>query len=806
MGDSGDGWQTVMPTSQSAIERLSRSQIESYEKQTLAEWEAARGHWSGIGKHTPAQDFTEAKKLHARFKYPQQNALLGSGGHGVVEKVHYSHNNRTVCLARKHIKPNRQHKVERLREEAHVMEKLDHEHIVKLVGTYLTRPHELFILLWPAAVCNLDGLFNDIDFLREGLGDREDIISRLQALELDDISAFEQRSSPSRGPAGQGNCPLKHLQQITGCITQAVAYCHGENIRHLDLKPSNILLSPGRVYLADFGIAKDVDGRGNTMTMGLQGTLKWAAPEMYQCDDGRPVKEWSMKAADVYSLGLVLLNITTILYGATMNDFDAVLADLSQQGRAEKLRQYHIKLEGLALATQEYDDVNAPTFAPKHIVSLTSKMLSYTPSLRPVVDDVNIELVELGGIHQAYHSRCCKKSNRFVTDRMSSKFKVVVDERNRLRAEYAEMAKRLEILERKDETYETRIQNERRAKTEAVANIKEQLNKERAERNRLEGVISEMRKKPGPRPGLPRPVSDRSISNGSPAPGLMMRAKPHSYSLPVATPPTPSPSPSPAPQTQARVRAPTLMHSPRPTYSQTAAAAIVPREISKIAARRDSGIAIPASSSSPAPILIPKGSPSPDAVGFALRSRNSGSRLPRAVPSTPRSSTPTLNRDPSSTDSTQYSMTSSTFSRLSIQDSIAGTSIGGTPVIGSPAVNGTTKDKAHGRPNDSNATVAEATDYGVGLGITERSDSVATNTYSIHDGGSVASSSAIPRTGSPVFSGSAFSSPRTAHSAVDPPAAGIVRVPSLPTAPSWADVARRQKRIEVRSLATEKAS
>ena len=48
MGEPGDGWQTVLPTSHSGIERLGRAQLEVFERQTLKEWESLRGHWSGM--------------------------------------------------------------------------------------------------------------------------------------------------------------------------------------------------------------------------------------------------------------------------------------------------------------------------------------------------------------------------------------------------------------------------------------------------------------------------------------------------------------------------------------------------------------------------------------------------------------------------------------------------------------------------------------------------------------------------------------------------------------------------------------
>ncbi|KAK0615305.1 kinase-like domain-containing protein [Bombardia bombarda] len=773
-GEAADGWQTVLPTTHTGIERLGRQQLESYERQILKEWEATRGHWSGIGKHTAADDLTEAKKIHARFK-PAPDRDLGHGSYGIVEKVHFSHNNRTICLARKHIKYRRGFTIQNLREEAHVMEKLDHEHIVRLVGTYCVRLNELYLLLWPVAVCNLDNLFNDLDALKTRQGDRDDIISRLGALDLKDFATIEQgrqRGQPVSGPSG---CPLEYLQQIIGCITRAVTYCHEANIRHLDLKPSNILLGPSRVYLADFGIARDVKDRDHTMTIGAQGTPKWRAPEVRGYED-----EWSMKAADVYSLGLVLLNIATVLYGSNMADFDVVIDDLTPRGRAEKLRQYHTKLEGLALATQDVQDVNAPTFSPKHIVNLTSRMLSHDAPTRPIASQVDTELVELGGIDQIYHSSCCKKSSRFVTDRMNTKLKVVFDERNQLRAEREKIAKRLEVLEMKDETYEARIQNERRAYAEKITNLQEQLEKERKRTAELS-----QKRPPRPRPGIPRPGSERSATNESPTPnGLTMRSIPHTRSMPNRV------STSAIPQSQPRVHTPTVTFSARPTYSQLAAGTSTP---SATSAKRlsESAVRTPSSPWDPAPVAA--NSPNMDAAGFPLRSRNSGSRLPVAVTPT-RSGTPNLNRDPSATDSTQ----SSVFSRLSGKSrySAADTSVAGTPATGSPALNNASKGP--GRMTNGRDEATAIVSDGVGLGLDfasmSRRESITSARSDVHGAESVVSSSAAHSAVSLGFGGSTLSSPRAGFANIDSQGNSAVKVPALPTAKSWADVAARRER------------
>ena len=701
-------------------------------------------------------DFSEAKKIHPRFKSPGDK-VLGSGAFGVVERVQYTQHNRSVGLARKWIRYRRNRTIEMLREEARVMERLDHEHIVKLVGTYAVRTGELYILLWPVAVCNLTALVDDLDALRGRHGDRDDILKRLSTLELNDFGAFDGRRDAAAPLWKRAGCPLKYLHQIIGCITKAVAYCHQEDIRHLDLKPSNILLTPGKVYLADFGIAKDVNGRDHTRTLGKQGSPKWLAPEIFDY-----FSEWSMKAADIYALGLVLLDISTVIYGGSLAEFDEVLDEYDLSARAEKLARYQAKLQLLALATQDYADSQANTFAPKHLTRLTSQLLATDPRTRPTAVQVDTALVELGGIEQIYHNPCCRRDSRDVTRLMDSRYKVTADESARLRQENERMAKRLLELEGRDETYQMRLENERRQHAKNMALVQRQLDEEQKERKRLEALVAEMHGGRRQRPAMPPPDRSGGGQNGA----LMMRTRTHrTANLNGADPaPTARPQPAAVPtvsfhaKTQVRSISPNAVRHPEPLARVTTHPQAV------------------------------RGTPSPrpgsGQEGFPLRSRGSGSRLPVAVnPSTPirsRSGTPSLARDPSLTDSTQFSMASSTFSRISAasresESAAPSPALNGSPVVSKPI-------PIRPVPGDS----------GVGLGIAGSVGGSARGHDK--DTASVVSSNAPPGTASPLLSGSALSSPRIARVELDSTNGQRIGVPALPTAKSWADVARRDRR------------
>jgi serine/threonine protein kinase len=124
-----------------------------------------------------------------------------------------------------------------------------------------------------------------------------------------------------------GPLPAARVAEIGASIAEVLAYVHARGIVHRDIKPSNILFDvEGDCYLADFGIAKAVDGEPLTETNECVGTAAYLAPEQVADRALGP-------AADVYALGLVLLECLTGEPEYEGTGVEAVVAKLSRAPR-----------------------------------------------------------------------------------------------------------------------------------------------------------------------------------------------------------------------------------------------------------------------------------------------------------------------------------------------------------------------------------------------------------------------------------------------------------------------------------------
>jgi serine/threonine protein kinase len=122
-------------------------------------------------------------------------------------------------------------------------------------------------------------------------------------MEYVDGGSLEQLSAPS------APMPVSMVRKYVGQVADALSYLHANNILHLDIKPSNILVSNGNAVLIDFGISKHYDAvcGGQTSTSPVGISEGYAPLEQYNKGG---VSSFT-PATDVYSLGATLFRLVT---------------------------------------------------------------------------------------------------------------------------------------------------------------------------------------------------------------------------------------------------------------------------------------------------------------------------------------------------------------------------------------------------------------------------------------------------------------------------------------------------------------
>jgi serine/threonine protein kinase len=131
----------------------------------------------------------------------------------------------------------------------------------------------------------------------------------------------------------RGRLSPAEVAELGARLASVLAYVHGRGIVHRDLKPSNVLLTGDGtiavgtgIHLADFGISRLVDTAHLTATGLVVGTVAYMAPEQVKGVAVGP-------AADMYALGLVLLECLTGHTEYTGGNAEAAVARLSRSPR-----------------------------------------------------------------------------------------------------------------------------------------------------------------------------------------------------------------------------------------------------------------------------------------------------------------------------------------------------------------------------------------------------------------------------------------------------------------------------------------
>ncbi|KAI9724068.1 MAG: hypothetical protein M1812_000786 [Candelaria pacifica] len=326
--------------------------------------------WSRRGQHV---------EYHRGEKVPLEPVeLLGQGGAAYVESVKCGR----ILLARKSMRCSARLKREACIQEAKILDKLRHPHLIQLVGTYV-QGNTLSILMYPVADCGSLDVFleqcyrevrNPLVHEYRPLHDRSLLIRPLLIRPLDDR--------------------MFALKKFPKCLAMALNFVHENLVKHMDIKPKNILIKKVddsedfyRVYIADFGISRTYSDDADTKTDGPTSfTRTYCAPEV-------AAGEARGRSADIYSLGCVYAEIFTVLAGKRVQDLAEHLGGPFYMN-SPKVVSWVGKLEWPPWLAYKYKDEDHSAYS--HTAqSLIGLMLKDEPSARATHDLIKSMLDEL---------------------------------------------------------------------------------------------------------------------------------------------------------------------------------------------------------------------------------------------------------------------------------------------------------------------------------------------------------------------------------------------------------------------------
>jgi serine/threonine protein kinase len=209
----------------------------------------------------------------------EPNRVLGRGGFGQVDEVTSTVSNRiyarTRVLRTAAFRDRKNEGLKRFIEEIKILKRLKHEHIVQFVGSY-TDPKYIGLIMSPVA---------DMD-----------------------LGIYLTWTTTSNRP---------ELRTFFGCLTTALVFLHGQNVRHKDIKPGNILVSRGIVLFTDFGLSLDFKDADGSTTVGMVNALsrRYCAPEVIEFEPRN-------SKSDIWSLGVVFMEMMVVLKGKKIQDMD----------------------------------------------------------------------------------------------------------------------------------------------------------------------------------------------------------------------------------------------------------------------------------------------------------------------------------------------------------------------------------------------------------------------------------------------------------------------------------------------------
>lgn len=241
---------------------------------------------------------------------------IGEGGMGVVYRAEDLHLNRRVAIkfvsAKTNIEPT---SVDAATDEFAVLARLTHRNVVDIKDYGYTEHGALFLVM-----------------------------------EYVDGQSLEEHMN-------HGGVPSSRRRQFIAELCEAVDYLHRNNVIHLDLKPSNVLIDPDKhVRIIDFGLAQHLAAPHNIRARGH--TATYASPEQL----GESVEPIGPQS-DIYSLAALIWHVVSgcEIFSTPSQCLNPALEAVLRKATSRVVSERHATAKELWRALSPYID------RPRHI-------------------------------------------------------------------------------------------------------------------------------------------------------------------------------------------------------------------------------------------------------------------------------------------------------------------------------------------------------------------------------------------------------------------------------------------------------
>ncbi len=196
-------------------------------------------------------------------------------------------------------------------EDEHLaLARLRHTHIVPLFSEHTFPDRGLRGLCMPfLGGASLARILEDLTLVP--LEDRSgELLIKVIDRHTRETPATPRADGPFRRSLAQASY-VDAMTWIASCLADALQYSHARGLVHMDIKPSNVLITmDGQPMLLDFHLARGPILLGERGVLRLGGTPGWMSPEqeraMSAIAEGRPVPVAIDERSDIFALGLLL--------------------------------------------------------------------------------------------------------------------------------------------------------------------------------------------------------------------------------------------------------------------------------------------------------------------------------------------------------------------------------------------------------------------------------------------------------------------------------------------------------------------